>query len=383
MTPKHKLLAAAAFIALVPSLLAFRKTDPLPKPAPPRIQVALLLDVSNSMDGLIDQAKAQLWNMVDVLGRAKCERGAPQIEIALYAYGRMSNDKTAGYVKQISPFSSNLDSLSNALFRLTTNGGEEYCPQVIYTAAQDLPWDTTGGTYRAIFIAGNESFRQGTLEWTRACAAAAAKNIAVNTIFCGDRATGISLHWNLGGECGTGSYTHINDKARIEDIPTPYDSALFTLNDRFNFTQISYGAPGAAASVQVREVDRMNYAHNRAAAAKRVAVKGNKTLYRNSSWDLVDAYEDDSTIITRADRSTLPDSLRSKTPAQLKVLVQKKQREREQLRTQVTQLSRQRDAWLAEERRRRAGARQAEATLESEMEKILKQQVQRAGYRIE
>ena len=35
----------------------------------PKIQVAILLDVSNSMDGLIEQAKAQLWNMVSVMGR--------------------------------------------------------------------------------------------------------------------------------------------------------------------------------------------------------------------------------------------------------------------------------------------------------------------------
>ena len=29
------------------------------------IKVALLLDTSNSMDGLIDQAKAQLWDIVN------------------------------------------------------------------------------------------------------------------------------------------------------------------------------------------------------------------------------------------------------------------------------------------------------------------------------
>ena len=38
-----------------------------------KIQVAILLDVSGSMDGLIEQAKSQLWNMVNILGRAKCE----------------------------------------------------------------------------------------------------------------------------------------------------------------------------------------------------------------------------------------------------------------------------------------------------------------------
>src|SRR5215207_5412336 len=58
----------------------------------PKIQAAILLDVSNSMDGLIEQAKAQLWNMVSVMGKAKCTEGTPQIEIALYEYGSPRND---------------------------------------------------------------------------------------------------------------------------------------------------------------------------------------------------------------------------------------------------------------------------------------------------
>ena len=87
------------------------KINTIQAPAP-KIQVAILLDVSNSMDGLIEQAKAQLWNMVSVMGRAKCPTGAPQIQLALYEYGRSNNDKTLGYVKQISPFTQDLDEVS-------------------------------------------------------------------------------------------------------------------------------------------------------------------------------------------------------------------------------------------------------------------------------
>src|SRR5436190_20610689 len=57
----------------------------------PKIQAAILLDVSNSMDGLISQAKAQLWNMVSIMGKAQCDGITPQIEIALYEYGRPDN----------------------------------------------------------------------------------------------------------------------------------------------------------------------------------------------------------------------------------------------------------------------------------------------------
>ena len=81
----------------------------------PKIQAAILLDVSNSMDGLIEQAKAQLWNMVSIMGKAKCDAVTPQIEIALYEYGSPRNDVKQGYVKQVSAFTTDLDGLSGAL----------------------------------------------------------------------------------------------------------------------------------------------------------------------------------------------------------------------------------------------------------------------------
>ena len=118
------------------------KVDPQPK-ASPKIQAAILLDVSGSMEGLIEQAKAQLWNMVSVMGKVKCEEGAPQIEIALYEYGRPSNGATVGFVKQLSPFSSDLNFLSQELFKLKTDGGDEYCGQVIYTSLSELAFTLT------------------------------------------------------------------------------------------------------------------------------------------------------------------------------------------------------------------------------------------------
>ncbi|GAB4093741.1 vWA domain-containing protein [Flaviaesturariibacter terrae] len=382
MQPKpHARLCGLLLLAL-PLLFSFAPDRSPAKPPAPRIQIALLLDVSNSMDGLIDQAKAQLWNLVSVLGRAECNRGTAQIEIALYEYGRTGNNASAGYVKQLMPFTRNLDSLSRCLFALSTDGGEEYCGQVIYTSVKDLAWDKDTGTYKAVFIAGNESFRQGSLPWTQACAAARARGIVINSIYCGDRAQGISEFWNLGSECASGSYTSINSDAKVEDISTPYDSALYTLNEKFNGTMVGFGTRGAAAMQEVVVTDGLNLRHNKASAAARTAVKGKSALYNNSSWEMVDAYEADTGFYRRVDRGTLPDSLRTKTDAQLKVVLETKRAERNKVRGDIADISRKREEWLADERKRRAAHSASEATLESEMEKILKAQVQRNGYTI-
>jgi dienelactone hydrolase len=71
--------------SILASIAFTSKFTPKKTAEQPKIQVAILLDVSSSMDGLIDQAKTQLWNMVSTMGKAKCSNDiAPQIEIALY-----------------------------------------------------------------------------------------------------------------------------------------------------------------------------------------------------------------------------------------------------------------------------------------------------------
>jgi hypothetical protein len=349
--------------------------------AAPKIQAAILLDVSNSMDGLIEQAKAQLWNMVSVMGKAKCNGAAPQIEIALYEYGSPRNDAKKGYVKQLSPFTTDLDSLSKLLFGLTTDGGDEYCGQVIYTALDNLAWEAPGQHYKVIFIAGNEDFLQGSVHFTKACELAKQKGILVNTIYCGDRLQGIREHWNLGTECGDGSFTTINQNAKEEDIPTPYDSSLVVLNTQLNNTYIGYGSRGVYGYSAQASVDAMNFSTNKPAALKRIAVKGKKELYNNKSWDMVDAAADDGTFVEKLDTKTLPDSLKNKSKAELQELIKAKKEERTAVQNQIASLSAQRETYLAAERKRRAGA--AVQTLETETEKLIRTQAKKFNMMIE
>lgn len=51
------------------------------------IQIALLLDTSSSMDGLINQARTYLWNIVNDMTLARQNGKLPHIQIALYEYG--------------------------------------------------------------------------------------------------------------------------------------------------------------------------------------------------------------------------------------------------------------------------------------------------------
>ena len=348
-----------------------------------KIQAAILLDVSNSMDGLIEQAKAQLWTMVNVMGKAKCNGETPQIEIALYEYGRDNNDLKKGYVKQIMPFTSDLDNLSQKLFQLTTNGGEEYCGQVIHTSLNELSWDSTSSNYKVIFISGNEDFLQGNISYTLACTEAKNKGVIVNTIYCGDRLQGIKEHWNLLGECGNGSFTNINSDAKPEDIPTPYDSTLITLNNKLNGTYLSYGYMGRSKKELQGAMDAANSNINSYAGVNRAVSKSSSKTYNNSSWDLVDAKAEDNKILEKVDLKTLPDSLQKKSKAELEVIVNQKSKERAGIQKEMQDVNKKREAYIAAEKIKKAKTGNHSQTLESEVEKIIREQATRFNMKIE
>ncbi len=158
----------------------------------PEIKVALLLDTSNSMDGLIDQAKAQLWQIVNELSYAKCEQKNPNLKIALYEYGNDNLNADEGFLRQVTAFSDDLDEISKSLFSLTTNGGNEYCGKVIKTAIEQLNWGDNKKDLKLVFIAGNEPFTQEQVHYKTATKLAHSYDISVNTIFCGDYDQGVS-----------------------------------------------------------------------------------------------------------------------------------------------------------------------------------------------
>jgi hypothetical protein len=365
------------------ALMALSHKPTTKKPVQLKIQAAILLDVSGSMDGLIEQAKAQLWNMVSTMGKAKCGNDiTPQIEIALYEYGRTTNDAKKGYVKKINGFINDLDSLSQNLFSLKTDGGDEFCGHVIYSSLNELQWDAAPENYKVIFIAGNEDFLQGDIQYTKSCAEAKQKGVIVNTIYCGDKMQGIREHWNLAGECGNGSFTNINQNAKEEDIPTPYDSMLYVMNDKLNGTYIAYGYNAAYLSANQSKQDMQNAKMSKTAGLKRIKAKSNAAVYNNAQWDLVDARNDDSVKFKMISKTILPDSLKNKTAAEIEKIVVEKSKERSAVQKEIISLNTQRDAFIAAEKAKNA-TNKNQATLETEVEKIIKEQAKRFKMQIQ
>ena len=109
-------------------------------------------------------------------------------------------------MRLILPLTDDLDRVSEELFALKTNGGDEYCGWVIRDAVNRLDWSRSRDVYKAIFIAGNEPFTQGSVDFHGSCRAAIERGILVNTIFCGASAEGRQTGWKDGAVLADGRY---------------------------------------------------------------------------------------------------------------------------------------------------------------------------------
>ncbi|PKP19398.1 MAG: hypothetical protein CVU05_11450 [Bacteroidetes bacterium HGW-Bacteroidetes-21] len=313
-----------------------------------KIQVAILLDASNSMDGLIDQAKSRLWNIVNTLTTLKYEGKTPEIEIALYMYGNDGLEVQNNYIRQITPFTSDLDLISEKLFAIRTNGGYEYCGAVIDHAVKNLKWGNEKSNMKLVYIAGNEPFTQGSISYKEAIADAVKKDIYINTIHCGDYLTGVNESWKDGADKGQGKYFCINSNEKVIYVVTPYDDQIYKCNERLNKTYIYYGSYGYSSYTNQSVQDQNAQSISGANYTERTVSKS-KAIYNNEKWDLVDKVEADSTYYKNVDKKTLPKELQNLSTEQLKTEIDKKNNEREVIQKEIAELSKKRQAYIDNE----------------------------------
>jgi hypothetical protein len=379
-TKMHSFTLAAAATAL---LLA---TSPLPTAgaavpdrARPLVQIALLLDTSNSMDGLIEQAKGQLWKIVNEFTRARQRGQTPDLHVALFEYGKSSLPAAEGYLRQIQGFTTDLDKVSEELFALKTNGGDEYCGWVIREAVARLDWSKSPDVYRAIFIAGNEPFTQGPVSYVESCKAAIAKGILVNTIYCGNEATGIQTQWQDGALLADGKYMVIDHNRAVVHFEAPQDKEIARLSAALNKTYLAYGTAGRTAAARQAAQDANAAALAPQGAVFYRALAKSSPQYRNEAWDLVDAAQDAKFNLADLKTEDLPAEMQKLDLEQRKALIETKTRERADLQASIHRLNAERETYLAARRKEQA----ATNTLDSVVIATVREQARRQQYRFE
>ena len=341
----------------------------------PKVQVAFLLDTSSSMDGLINQARAHLWDIVNTIATGKRHGVIPDIEVALYEYGNSRLSSRSGYIRQVVPFSNDLDTVSEALFDLATNGGDEYCGRVL-KEAESLQWAEGPGVYRSIFIAGNESFEQGSVPYQNVAATLKARGIIVNTIFCGAYQDGIRQQWMAGAQAGGGQYTVIEqDKAAIQ-VAAPQDKRLLELNQQLNNTYMALGARAKKAKERQEKQDDAAASMGRSSKVARTVAKASAP-YQSADWDVVGQLESgdaEPLIQVLADEvKDLPEEEQAQKTEALRKEAETKLAQRRQIKKEIAELNQKRKAYLAKHAK-------SQGTINEAMRTSIRTQMRGVGY---
>lgn len=377
-TMRNSAFFALTWIVLTCCLAVSSRADVAPAPQRPKVQIAVLLDTSNSMDGLIEQAKTQLWRIVNEFATARQGGQIPDLEVALFQYGTPSLGEENGYVRMILPLTGDLDKVSQELFALKTDGGDEYCGAVIGKAVEQLSWSPGANDYKAIFIAGNEPFTQGSVDYRQTCKAAIERGIIVNTIHCGTEQEGIDGKWKDGALLADGSFSSIDQNSQTVHIVAPQDDEIEALGAKLNETYLAYGQVGREAVANQAAQDSNAAAAAPGASLQRSVAKAS-ALYR-ADWDLATAVKDGQVKLEEVEVSDLPKEMQKMSLEERKQHIEKELAAREQIRQRISELNDQRNAYVAEEMKKQSAAAGGPETLDSAIIRTVRDQAQKRNF---
>lgn len=322
----------------------------VPPPATPVVDIAICLDTSGSMDGLIESAKQKLWGIVNEFIYAE---PMPTLRVALLTYGNDGHDSENGWVQVETGLTEDLDLVSMLLFRQTTNGGTELVGRAVSHATGNLDWSASPGALKLIVVAGNESADQDqVVRYTDAAKAAITNDILVNAIFCGPLTHADAAGWQSVARLADGQFAAIDHDQGTVVIETPFDVKLSELSAELNGTYIAFGAQGAWFGANQIAQDDNAAGLNGEAAASRAICKANG-LYNCASWDLIDALAAQQIVLAELEVKDLPEAMQVMTLEQRQAHVDTMAAQRGRVQNEVNGVAAKREAFITEELQRR------------------------------
>lgn len=346
---------------ITPVELAASSTQSVNKAA---LEMVFVLDTTGSMGGLIEGAKQRIWGIVNEVMQSS---SAPAVRIGLVAY----RDRGDEYVTSVLPLTSDLDQVYSALMDYRAGGGGDG-PENVRRALADgvrrAGWSQgSSQVARIIFLVGDAPPHEDYADepdTTITAAEAVQKGMIINTIQCGEM-PGTKQVWQRIAQRGQGQYFSIAQDGGVQAIATPYDVQLGELATKLGGTFLAYGGgAGAAGDYHRKEIaTRAEVAETTIAQRGAPMAKADRALNKalNSEayvGDLLQNIENGSVKLDSVKNEDLPPDLRKLATEQLKNEIEKRLTERRNMRSQILGLSRQRNEFLAAERRKQTGGKQ-------------------------
>jgi len=380
MNANKTLITTSIALLLAASLHAEEELMPGPiipamKASTPRtIELAVCLDVSGSMRGLVDSARTRIWSIVNDLALAK---PTPRLRVALLSFGHDTYSKENGWVRVESDLTEDLDLISQKLFALTLNGGTELVGRVMQSGLDELSWGTDANALRIMVVAGNESADQDKLVNFRDVAKRCIeRGIMVNSIYCGNPNDKIAPGWKEVALRADGHFAAIDQSRGAIAIATPFDAQIAELSTALNGTYVPFGADGRRGFANQTVQDKLAQSLNGAASSGRAMSKSSK-LY-NCSWCLVDAVRTKQIDLTKVKQEDLPKELQGKKPEEIKAALDKKYEQRRKIQVQVGKVNAERSVWVIKELAKQG--KTMDQAFDAAIRKAIRSQAAKKGY---
>jgi hypothetical protein len=346
------------------------------------IDVVICLDVSGSMQGLLQSARTRLWDVINDLAKIQ---PTPNLRVGLYSYGSNKYDAKAGWVRQEVDLTTDLDEIYKKLNALTisTGGGgsKELVARVCRDALVQQKWSAEKDALKIVFVCGNEPADQDTEVTLKSVAEkAVARDVVINTIFCGSGNHADAAGWRDFSTLAKGQSASIEQNQGPVVIAAPQDKELAELSAKLSSTYVAYGKAGQAKAENQKLQDQNALQQGKEVAAARAATKATG-FYRNGAWDLVDRLKEDPKFdIKKVPDEEFCDTLKKLKPEEREAYVRKKLAERDEMQKQIADLNARRQAYLTEEAKKHASS--GDRAFDAAVKKVLREQAAAKGIKV-
>lgn len=341
-------------------------------PQSKKVEVCFVVDTTGSMGGLIEGAKRKIWSIANAVASAK---PTPKVKFGLVGY----RDRGDEYVTKLFDLTEDLDAVYDKLQQFKAGGGgdtPESVNQALHEAVTKMTWSTNREVLKIIFLVGDcppHMDYKDDVKYPETCEAAVRKDLIINTIQCGASAETTPV-WTDIARRGEGSFAAIGQTGDMVVIATPMDSDIAKVNAELAGMRWYYGDADRTAREAARESGMVSGAPA-PAAAERSMFMARKTDARRAEYksrpdalaadardgrtEMLDAVEAGAVKVEELDAGKLPEEMKKMSKEERAKYVADQLAKRKALQARLTELSKQRDAFIAAEKKKVVASKDA------------------------
>ncbi len=305
----------------------------------PVVEVVFCLDTTGSMGDLIEGAKMKIWSVANQIVTGK---PTPELKIGLVGYRDIGDE----YVTRVFPLTDDFDAVYENLMSFIADGGgdsPEHVNRALNDALYGIEW-SSNANLKIIFLVGDApphmDYSDG-YDWRKICREAVLRDVIINTIQCGNSPQAKKI-WVQIARNAEGQYAAVPQTGGMTVVHTPYDREIAELSAKLEETVVAYGS---SETIAASEEKALKVKHMAAPAA------AERALYKSrhdelSSWNLVDAVKKGSVELEEIKEEDLPARMRSMSTEERYEYLQMMEKEREEIKKKISQLSNARNEYI-------------------------------------